>query len=218
MTGTTLPDLGARPAVVVIDMQNAFCEPEGFVGRLGLDYTAARRAVEPISRLLEVSRAAGIPIFHAMHTLNPDYSDAGVIMELFPRIREVGGLARGSWDAEIIRELQPLTGEPVIDKPRQSAFYGTDFEQQLSALGVDTLIVCGVTTNVCVASTVRDAFSRDIRTVVPSDATAATFPEMHESALRDFTYAYGQVATVDEIAAALAAMTAAARSPAAARS
>ena len=210
MTSTALPDLGARPAAIVIDMQNAFCEEQGFVGRLGLDYLACRRAIEPISRLLDASRAAGIPVFHAMHTLNPDYSDAGVILELFPRIREVGGLARGSWDAEIIEELQPHPGEPVIDKPRQSAFWGTDLAEQLSELGVDTLIVCGVTTNVCVASTVRDAFSRDIRTVVPSDATAATTPEMHEGALRDFTYAYGQVATVDEIAASLAARPAAA--------
>lgn len=217
MTGASLPDLGARPAVVVIDMQNAFCEEQGFVGQLGLDYLACRRPIEPISRLLEAARGAGIPVFHAMHTLNPDYSDAGVMLELFPRIREVGGLARGSWDAEIIKELQPGPGEPVIDKPRQSVFWGTDFAEQLSGLGVDTLIVTGVTTNVCVGSTVRDAFSRDLRTVVASDGTAATTPEMHAGALRDFIYAYGQVATVDEIAAALAVMPAAAGAPAGAR-
>jgi ureidoacrylate peracid hydrolase len=197
-------ELGEKPALIVIDMQNGFCNPEGFMNKIGLDYTTSATAVEPIGRLLAAARSAGIPVFFTRYSLNADYSDAGLLLELFPAIRDAGGMIRESWDAEVVDELKPQPGERVIDKTRYSAFYDTDLEQQLRELGVDTLIVCGVTTNICVESTVRDAFFRDIRVVVPSDGTAAVTPELHEGALRDFEYGFGRVATVAEIADALA--------------
>jgi ureidoacrylate peracid hydrolase len=196
-------ELGQQPALIVIDMQNGFCRPEGFMNKIGLDYTTSEAAVGPVGRLLASSRDAGIPIFFTRYTLNEDYSDAGLILELFPAIKEARGIVRDTWDADIVDELKPLPGERVVDKTRYSAFYDTDLEQQLRNLGVDTLIVCGVTTNICVESTVRDAFFRDIRVVVPSDATAAVTTELHEGALRDFEYGFGRVATVDEIAETL---------------
>ena len=199
-------ELGKHPALIVIDMQNGFCMAEGFMNQIGLDYTASARVVEPIGRLLEASRAAGIPVFFTRYSLKSDYSDAGLLLDLFPAIIGTGGLVLDSWDAAVIEALAPLPGETVIDKTRYSAFYDTDLEARLRALGTDMVIVCGVTTNICVESTVRDAFFRDIRTVVPSDGTAAVTDSMHEGALDSFRYGFGQVVTVDEIAAALAAL------------
>jgi ureidoacrylate peracid hydrolase len=197
-------ELGDKPALIVIDMQNGFCDAEGFMNKIGLDYTTSAAVVEPIGRLLGAARSVGIPVFFTRYSLNEDYSDAGLLLELFPAIKGTGGMVRETWDADVVDELKPQAGERVIDKTRYSAFYDTDLEQQLRELGVDTLIVCGVTTNICVESTVRDAFFRDIRVVVPSDGTAAVTPELHEGALRDFEYGFGRVSSVDEITEALA--------------
>lgn len=199
-----MADLGRNPALIVIDMQNGFVDPEGFMNKIGLDYMSSAAAIEPISRLLAAAREAGIPIFFTRYSLNEDYSDAGLLLEVFPQIREAGGMIRNTWDADVCDALAPRQGETVIDKTRYSAFYDTDLEERLLRLGVDTLIVCGVTTNVCVESTVRDAFFRDIRVVVPSDGTAAVTPELHEGALDDFRYGFGQVVTVDELVQDLA--------------
>jgi ureidoacrylate peracid hydrolase len=197
-------DLGQKPALIVIDMQNGFCHPDGFMNKIGLDYTTSEAAIEPIGRLLAAARTAETPIFFTRYSLNRDYSDAGLLLELFPAVKDAGGMIRETWDADIVDELKPQPGESVIDKTRYSAFYDTDLERQLRDLGVDTVIVCGVTTNICVESTVRDAFFRDIRVIVPSDGTAAVTPELHEGALRDFEYGFGRVATVAEIADSLA--------------
>ena len=121
----------------------------------------------------------------------------------FRRSTAPAGLVRDSWDAAVVEELQPTSDEVVLDKTRYSAFYDTDLEERLSAEGVDSLIVCGVTTNICVESTVRDAFFRDIRPIVPEDATAAVTPELHEGALEDFRYGFGQVVSVADLEAAL---------------
>jgi ureidoacrylate peracid hydrolase len=204
-------NLGKSPALIVIDMQNGFCVANGFMDQIGLGYEASASVIEPIGRLVEASRAAGIPIVFTRYSLNEDYSDGGLLMEVFPQIKGTGGMVRHTWDADVVAALEPLPGEIVLDKTRYSAFYDTDLEERLRTLGVDTVIVCGVTTNICVESTVRDAFFRDIRTVVPSDGTAAVTPALHEGALEDFRYGFGQVGTVDEIAAALAALPAAAR-------
>ena len=202
MTTPTV-NLGSRPALIVIDMQNGFCVAQGFMDKIGLGYEPSAGVIEPIARLLELARAAAIPVFFTRYSLNADYSDAGLLLDMWPAIREAGGMIRDTWDADVVDALAPAEGETVIDKTRYSAFYDTDLEPRLRELGVDTLIVCGVTTNICVESTVRDAFFRDIRVVVPSDGTAAVTPELHEGALRDFEYGFGAVATVAELAKAL---------------
>lgn len=199
-------NLGTNPALVVIDMQNGFCGAKGFMNQIGLGYEPSAAAIEPIQRLLASAREARIPIFFTRYSLNDDFSDAGLLLEVFPAIQEAEGMVRGTWDADITDALTPQPGEVVIDKTRYSAFYDTDLEEQLRELGVDTLIVCGVTTNICVESTVRDAFFRDIRVVVPSDGTAAVTPELHEGALADFEYGFGTVTTVGELEQALAAL------------
>jgi ureidoacrylate peracid hydrolase len=197
-------ELGKNPALIVVDMQNGFCTADGFMNKIGFGYEASASVVEPIGRLLRAARAAGIPIFLTRYSLNEDYSDAGLLLEVLPGIKGTGGLVRDTWDAAIVDELAPRPGDVVIDKTRYSAFYDTDLEEQLKALRVDTLIVCGVTTNTCVESTVRDAFFRDIRVVVPSDGTATVTPELHEGALRNFELVFGQVVTVGELEESLA--------------
>lgn len=196
-------NLGEKPALIVVDMQNGFCNAEGFMAQIGLAYEPSAEVIAPIRRLLGAARQAGMPIYFTRYSLNEDYSDGGLLMEVFPTIRGTGGLVRGSWDAAIVDELEPAEGEVVLDKTRYSAFYGTDLEDRLRAEGVDSLIVCGVTTNICVESTVRDAFFRDIRTIVPEDGTAAVTPELHESSLEDFRYGFGQVVSIAEIEEAL---------------
>ncbi len=196
-------NLGERPALIVIDMQNGFCSPDGFMARIGLAYEPSAEVIGPISRLRASARKAEIPIYFTRYSLNEDYSDGGLLMEFFPAIDGTGGLVRGSWDAAVVEELTPADGEVVLDKTRYSAFYDTDLEERLAAEGVDSLIVCGVTTNICVESTVRDAFFRDIRPIVPEDGTAAVTPELHEGALEDFRYGFGQVVSIAEIEAAL---------------
>jgi ureidoacrylate peracid hydrolase len=200
-------ELRAKTALIIIDMQNGFCHEDGFMNKIGLDWTTSRDAIGPVKQLADAARAADLPVFYTRYTLNPDYSDAGLITEIFPEIMEAKGMVRDTWDAEIVPELAPQPGDRVIDKTRYSAFYDTDLEQQLRDLKTEALIVCGVTTNVCVESTVRDAFFRDIRVIVPSDATAAVTPELHEGALEDFRYSFGPVVTVAELEEAMQAMT-----------
>ena len=200
-------NLGRNPALIVIDMQNGFCRAEGFMNKLGLDWTMSAEVIEPNRRLLEAARAAAIPIFFTRYSLNEDYSDGGLILDLFPGLAGSGGMVRGTWDAAVIDELAPHEGEHVIDKTRYTAFYGTDLEEKLRELGTDTLIVSGVTTECCVESTIRDAFFRDIRILIPEDATAATSQQRHEDALRVITYAFGTVTSVNELAEALARLS-----------
>ncbi len=197
-------NLGKRPALVVIDMQNGFCSPEGFMAKVGLGYENAAAVVRPVVSLVGAARAAAIPIFYTRYSLNPDYSDAGLLAEMYPGIEETGAMVRDTWDGALIDELEPAAGEVVIDKTRYSAFVGTDFGERLADLGVDVLIVCGVTTEICVESTVRDAFARDIRIFVPSDATAAADAQRHEDALRVIAYGFGTVTTIAELDEALA--------------
>ena len=192
-------NLGQRPALIVIDMQNGFCAPEGFMAKVGLGYENAASVVQPIARLLASARAAGIPIFHTRYTLKADYSNAGLLSEMFPTMKDTGGMVEGTWDNAVVEELTPEDGEVVIDKTRYSAFVGTDFEERLRELGVDTLIVCGVTTECCVESTVRDAFQRDIRILVPADAVHASDTQRHEDALRVIDYCFGTLTNVEEL-------------------
>jgi ureidoacrylate peracid hydrolase len=199
--------ISSNTALIIVDMQNGFCHEDGFMNKIGLDWTTSRDAIGPVNRLATAMRAKGRPVFYTRYTLNADYSDSGLLPEIYPQIVEVKGMVRDTWDAEIVDELAPEPGDRVVDKTRYSAFYGTDLEEQLRGLGVDTVIVCGVTTNVCVESTVRDAFFRDIRVVVPEDATAAVSPELHEGSLNDFRYAFGPVVTVAELEQAIGALS-----------
>jgi ureidoacrylate peracid hydrolase len=187
-------------------MQNGFCASEGFMAKVGLGHENAAAVVPPVARLVGAARAAHVPIFFTRYSLNADYSDAGLLTEIYPGFETTGGMVRETWDNALVDGLQPAEGEIVIDKTRYSTFVGTDFGERLADLAVDTLIVCGVTTEICVESTVRDAFARDIRIFVPSDATAAAHVQRHEDALRVIAYGFGTVTSVAELEEALAGL------------
>jgi len=182
----------ARTALVIIDMQRDFLEPGGFGEALGNDVSLLKTAVAPIRSVLDAARAAGILVIHTREGHRPDMSDAppAKVERGSPSLR-IGApgpmgriLIRGEDGHDIIPELYPVAGEPVIDKPGKGAFYQTDLELTLRNRGIENLLVCGVTTEVCVNTTVREGNDRGYRCVVLSDCCASYFPEFHEFGLK----------------------------------
>ena len=206
----------ARASVVIIDMQRDFLEPGGFGAALGNDVSLLRRTIAPTRRLLESARAAGLSIVHTREGHRPDLADlppakkargrlAAGIGDLGPMGRI---LVRGEPGHDIIPELYPLSGEPVVDKPGKGAFFATDLDALLKNRGIAQLIVCGVTTEVCVNTTVREANDRGYDCLVVADCVGSYFPEFQEMGLRMIKAQggiFGWVATSDSVIAALPA-------------
>jgi len=181
----------SKTALLIIDMQRDFLEPGGFGETLGNDVTRLKRAVVPCRAVLEAARANGLLIIHTREGHLPDLSDAppAKIARGKPSLR-IGDpgpmgriLIRGEAGHDIVGELYPEVGEIVIDKPGKGAFYATGLGDLLSKHAIDTLLVCGVTTEVCVNTTVREANDRGYRCVVLADCCASYFPEFHEAGL-----------------------------------
>src|SRR3954465_14607411 len=181
-----------RTAIVMIDMQRDFLEPGGFGESLGNDVSLLAKAITPCRALLEAMRARGVLIIHTREGHRPDLSDApkAKVERGAPSMR-IGApgpmgriLIRGEPGHDIVPELRPLPGEPIIDKPGKGAFYATDLGSILQHRGIETLIVCGVTTEVCVHTTVREANDRGYKGIVPGDCCGSYFPEFHEMGLR----------------------------------
>jgi nicotinamidase-related amidase len=182
----------ARTALLIIDMQRDFIEPGGFGEALGNDVSLLRSAIEPCRRVLAAARALKMTVIHTREGHRPDLSDAppAKLSRGTPgrRIGDRGPmgriLVRGEAGHDIIPELYPLAGEAVIDKPGKGSFYGTDLALLLGNRGIANLLVCGVTTEVCVHTTVREANDRGYRCVVLGDCCASYFPEFHRVALQ----------------------------------
>jgi biuret amidohydrolase len=181
-----------RTAIVIIDMQRDFLEPGGFGETLGNDVSLLAKAIKPCKALLEGARQKGVLVIHTREGHRPDLSDAprAKIERGAPSMR-IGAkgpmgriLIRGEPGHDIVPELYPKEGEPVVDKPGKGAFFATDLHAMLINRGIETLIVCGVTTEVCVHTTVREANDRGYRCVVPGDCCGSYFPEFHELGLR----------------------------------
>jgi biuret amidohydrolase len=181
-----------RTALVMIDMQRDFLEPGGFGESLGNDLSLLKKVIAPCRALLDGARQAGMRVIHTREGHRADLSDVPSAKllrgPLGRRIGDIGPmgriLIRGEPGHEIIPELSPLAGEPVIDKPGKGAFYATDLHALLQYRGIEALIVCGVTTEVCVHTTVREANDRGFRCLVPADCCGSYFPEFHEIGLR----------------------------------
>ena len=202
-------------ALVIIDMQRDFLEPGGFGESLGNDVAQLRRAIQPNIRLLEAWRGAGLMVIHTREGHRPDLSD------LPPAKHARGGaslrigdhgpmgrvLIRGEPGHDIIPELAPRPGETVIDKPGKGAFYATPLGDILREAGIAQLVVTGVTTEVCVHTTVREANDRGFECLVAADCCASYFPDFHETGLRMIAAQggiFGWVANSSDIVAALA--------------
>ena len=185
-----LPFDTASTALVIIDMQRDFVLPGGFGEKLGNDTSLLLAAVEPTRRVLEQARRMGMFVIHTREGHRSDLSDcppAKLTRGGKTFIGEPGPmgriLVRGEIGHDIIHQLYPVAGEPVIDKPGKGSFHATDLHQILIARGIRTLIVCGVTLEVCVHTTVREANDRGYECVVLSDCVASYFPEFQRVGL-----------------------------------
>ena len=207
----------ARSALLVIDMQRDFCAPGGYADRAGLDVARLAGPILQIQRLLAAARGVGMPVFHTREGHLPDLSDCPP--EKLQRSLRAGAaigstgplgrlLVRGERGHDFIDELRPLPAESVIDKPGYSAFAHTDLAQRLQQQGVTDLILCGVTTEVCVHSTLRDAVDRGYRCTTVDDACAASDLALQAAALAMIAVEggiFGAVASTAQVVAALQA-------------
>ena len=180
-----------RLALVIIDMQRDFVEPGGFGASLGNDVVRLQAIVPSLQRLLVMCRAAGVPVIHTRECHRPDLSDCPPAKrdrgKPSLRIGDEGPMGRvlvaGEPGSEIIGDLAPLPDEIVIDKPGKGAFYATDFAEALAGLGVTHLLMTGVTTEVCVQTTMREANDRGFECLLVEDCTESYFPEFKTATL-----------------------------------
>ena len=205
----------AHTALLIIDMQRDFCAPRGYADQAGLDIERLRAPIEPIRQLLVAARRCGLFIAHTREGHRADLSD---LPETKRRRAEASGapigtpgpmgrlMVRGEYGNDLIDELQPEAGEPVIDKPGYSAFAHTDLELLLRNRGIGQLILTGVTTEVCVSSTLRHAVDLGFSCLTVADACGSAYPALHAAALSMIGVEgglFGEVITSDALIALL---------------
>jgi nicotinamidase-related amidase len=206
-----------RTALIVIDMQRDFVEPGGFGETLGNDVSLLQAVIPPLRVTLQATREAGIAVIHTREGHVPDLSDCPPAKlsrgDPAMRIGDPGPrgriLVRGEYGHDIVDDLAPLPGELVIDKPGKGSFYATALQSVLQAAGITSLIVTGVTTEVCVHTTVREANDRGYECLVLSDCTGSYFPEFQRAGLAMIAAQggiFGWVAPSSSYLAALASL------------
>jgi biuret amidohydrolase len=215
----------AQTALLIIDMQRDFLEPGGFGEMLGNDVSYLRRTIEPNRRLLAAWRKAGLQVIHTREGHRPDLSDLPPSKRRRGRGKMVIGdagpmgriLVRGEPGHDIIPELYPLSSEAIIDKPGKGAFFGTDLQGILQNRGIRKLVVTGVTTEVCVNTTVREANDRGYDCLVLEDCVGSYFPEFQDMGLKMIKAQggiFGWVSSSARLFAALEKETSASMAPA----
>ena len=214
-----IPVSVSQTAVIVIDMQNAYASPGGYLDLAGFDISGAAKVIENIKGVLDVTRGAGIPVIYFQNGWDSDYVEAGgpgspnfhksnalKTMRARPELRGQL-LARGTWDYELVDELKPKVGDICLHKTRYSGFFNSQLDSTLRSRGIRNLVFVGIATNVCVESTLRDGFFLEYFGVVLEDATHQAGPEFLQQAslynvekffgwvtsVADFKGAFGQV-------------------------
>jgi nicotinamidase-related amidase len=167
-------------ALIVVDMQNGFCHPEGSFPRIGQGLEEVDAAVKNAAIAVKQARAGGVPVIFTRHLYRLGQADEGpALIRNSPALALVNGLAAGSWDADVVEELDCQPDDLKVDKVRFDAFQWTSLEPLLRGLGASRLTICGVVTNLCVETTVRSAFMRDFPVTLIEDACAAMTRRLH---------------------------------------
>src|SRR3954470_3182916 len=205
-------------ALIVVDMQNAYASPGGYLDLAGFEISGAAPAIEKIKQAAEAARAAGMPVIFFQNGWDADYVEAGGpgsahwhkshALKTMRAKPELQGklLAKGGWDYELVQALPPQPGDIVVGKPRYSAFFNTNLDSLLRARGIRSLVFTGIATNVCVESTLRDGFFLEYFGVVLHDATHHAGPDfIQQATLYNVEKFFGWVSSVEEFRNALAA-------------
>jgi ureidoacrylate peracid hydrolase len=191
-------------ALLVIDMQNAFCHPKGTLGVSGVDVEPAQAIIKPVRRLIERADAAGVPVLWTVQEhFEHDESRAKKRLASHTSKRARVSALAGTWDAEIVDELKDLATDPsvMITKHRFGAFHQTRLEMVLRMLGADALLVVGATTNACVETSIREAYLRDYDVIAVTDCISGIRPEWTPTAHAVWAQYFGELATSDEVIA-----------------
>jgi len=199
----------ASTAVIVIDMQNAYASPGGYLDLAGFDISGAKTVIQNIKGVLETARSAGVQVVYFQNGWDPDYVEAGGpgspnwhksnALKTMRARPELHGqlLARGTWDYELVDELKPQPGDICLHKTRYSGFFNSQLDSVLRSRGIRNLIFVGIATNVCVESTLRDGFFLEYFGVVLEDATHQAGPEfVQQAALYNIEKFFGWVSSV----------------------
>lgn len=200
-----LRNYNINPALIVIDVQNGFVRKGGSYDLLGMDTSRYERVIPKIQELVTRCRNAGIPVFYTQAVRESSGIDLLTrTHKIVPKAREDRIMkkpicVRGTWDAEIVDDIKPLSEDHIVIKRRDSAFHDTEIEVWLRSLGVDTLIFCGIDTSICVEASLREAFNIGYDVVLISDATASSNHKHYESTLENVRGYYGLVMDLEEL-------------------
>jgi nicotinamidase-related amidase len=200
---TSWPLVSGRTALVNIDLQNDFLHADGWYATNGIEIGHMQRVIDPVKRLVAACRASGVPVVWTRHGTH-GVEDGGPFMQLRPFLRD-GGLRIGTWGYELLAELEPQAGDWYVEKNRLSAFFQTNLELTLRGLDAETVLIAGVLTNQCVGATCKDALFRDFKPIVVEEATGTTLPHLHDPAIEMMRVGWGQVNSLRETLAELAA-------------
>jgi ureidoacrylate peracid hydrolase len=207
----------SKTALIVVDMQNGYCSPGGYFSELGVDLAPTQSVIPAIAELIRVSRSGGMQVIWFQNGWDAEQKEAGGpgsvnqlkgnSLKLMRKRPELYGklLTKGGWDYELVKELKPESSDIIIQKPRYSGFTGTQLESILRSRRIETLLVCGVATNVCVESTIRDAYFKEFFPVLVRDACYQAGPDfIQQATIYNVEQFFGWTATVGDIAAACA--------------
>ena len=190
-------------ALIIVDVQNDYAHKDGHMGKtLGDRIEERRKILKPLRRMIDVCREGGVRVIWIQSVRTPEDSERHRHRIIPPRLADdpewLGGPRKDSWGATIVEEVKPGAADTVVQKTRNSAFYKTDLENLLKREGIDTLMFAGIATNICVESSLRDAYFRDFDVILVEDCCSAGDTESHEATKRTVGRAYGAVTSSEE--------------------